>query len=244
MLHESAQAGLAPAQVHALERSHRRPAQPQGVRHDRVEAGGVDDSRLNEVDGLPQHRVLEAVAHEAPRLAGERHRSASVRAVRRERSVDGLGRGPLSRHHFDERHDVRRVEGVSDEHAGGRVVVQRRRDARGQDRRRRGQQQRVLRRGLGQLDEQRRLVLRALGSALLHEVRTVRRVRRGVRAVDGTGRSAGGSGRGPRDLLEVGARVEDAHAGAVGGEKPHPGQADRAGADDGDAGGWLRAAGC
>lgn len=66
---------------------------------------------------------METVGDEAGSFLLDVDRRAAEPAVELYRCVDGCVAGAGVRHHFDQRHEVRRVEGMADEHALGVLAL-------------------------------------------------------------------------------------------------------------------------
>ncbi|PHJ88988.1 hypothetical protein VF08_37865, partial [Nostoc linckia z8] len=104
-------------ELDGLERAHEGPAQAEPVADGLVEVLWRDDTRADEVEGLGHQHRLQAVEHEAVDLLlhGDRHLLDLL--------VDGAGLlhhlrvGPGCRAELDDRHEVRGVHRMGDEHA-------------------------------------------------------------------------------------------------------------------------------
>ena len=233
------------------------PGQPVGEKgsHDApAKAGTVDDGLIDlvcsggpvvdEVQGLPPHRLQEPVRDEGVDLGIQHERVHSDRTVDGRGPRLGLGGGLAPAHHLDQRHQVDGVEGMADAHPPRRraIGLQAARQQAGG----RGRDDHVLRGRPARLREQAALHVLALRRALLDEVG----VRDRFRDVRGRGDPAGRDG-GREGQAGVGAprvfqrfrqpgrrarvRIVDAHVDAVHREPRRPSGPDDPRPEEGDA---------
>ena len=150
-----------------LERAEKRPAQSEPILHGMVEILSRDIAFADQPKGLRQQRALQPVENKAVDLAVDGDRNLPDLAIDVSRTVDRLGRGPWRAAQFDQRHQMRRIDGMTDQAA--RAARQRLREARRGDGRGRGYQQRIRRREPVEFGKDRNLVFDLFRPVFLDE---------------------------------------------------------------------------
>ncbi len=85
----------------------------------RVDVGNARDPLIDQVERLAPQRGLQAIGDVALDLPLDMDRLLADGGVEGERLLDGLRRGVFSAYHFDQRDQVRRVEGMAQDDAAG-----------------------------------------------------------------------------------------------------------------------------
>ncbi len=154
-------------ELDGLERTKERPAQAETILDGVIEVFRRDITLADEAKSFSEQRALQAVQHKAVDLAVDGHRHLPDLAIDRAGAVDRLGRGPGRAAQFDQWHQMRRIDGVTDQAArpAGQVF----REARGGDGRGGGHQERILRRQPVELGKDDLLFLDLLGPVFLDE---------------------------------------------------------------------------
>src|SRR3982074_2168498 len=100
------------AEMERAERTVRRPTQADRTRHDVVELIDFDDAFNDEVAAFPEDCALQAVRNEAGHFLAYHPRHLAERGVERDRVIHRLRAGFLAGNDFDQRNQMRRVEGM------------------------------------------------------------------------------------------------------------------------------------
>jgi len=102
--------------------THHSPTQSRSPAHGRVRIGDIQYTLLDKIDNLTVKRRLEAVRDVANDLFADMNRFLANRFVERDCALDSFCRCFFTRHHFNERHDMGRIEGMSDDAAFGMLT--------------------------------------------------------------------------------------------------------------------------
>src|SRR6185503_19105188 len=92
--------------------SHDAPAQSRSPAHRSVGVSDAQHVLLEEVENLLVESDLEPVGHMARELLLEQNGLLADLRVELHRPLDGVGRGLGACHNFNQRNDVRRMEGM------------------------------------------------------------------------------------------------------------------------------------
>jgi len=133
VFHEVGQSAGPAAEVEGQERSTRRPPDTQRAGDHIVELVEGDDTFGDEVDAFLEDRRLQAVRDEPGDLFPELQRHLADTVVEIHRSGGQLPGGQRRRNHLHQRHQVRRVERMTDQQprrVGHQRVLHRRRQRR------------------------------------------------------------------------------------------------------------------
>src|SRR5215469_10226489 len=110
---------LATAEMKIKTGPHHSPAQTRSPAHGHIRIGYVQNSLLNEVSNLAIESALKPVRHMANDFFFDMDWLFADGCVELHRALDGLWRGLLAGHNFNQRHHVGRIEGMADDAAFG-----------------------------------------------------------------------------------------------------------------------------
>src|ERR1700730_4796712 len=175
MLHEMLNPTRAPPEVKKKIRSHDSPAQYEAPAHCSSTAPPLHHILLDQGGNFTIQSGLQSIGNVSHDFLANVDWLPADRGIERHRLLNDFRGGPRSGHHFHERNDMRRIEGMTDD-ATLRMDAPRLYQAHRNTRRTRGDDRVDGCRSI-QLGEQPNLEVRSLRSALLNEVRL--RYRRG-----------------------------------------------------------------
>ena len=146
-----AHAALSPGDAIRLKRPHLRPAEAEAEPDRVIDLLGRRDAIVDEPQGLPPHRLEQAIGNERVDFLADVKRVHAERPVRVHCPVDRSERRLVTADNFDEWQEVHRVEGVR--HDESFRVIHRRREVRWLIARRRRCNERVELSGIINLGE-------------------------------------------------------------------------------------------
>src|ERR1700690_431461 len=115
VLHEVVNSAGTTAQMEQEIWTHHSPTQSRSPTHGSVRVGDIQYTLLDEVNDLTVQRCLKAVGYVADDLFADMNRFLANRFVERDRTLNSFRRRFFACHYFNERHHMRRVEGMADD---------------------------------------------------------------------------------------------------------------------------------
>src|SRR6266850_4273227 len=122
VIHEMVNSARTTSEVEQEIRTHHSPAQSGSPAYGSVRIGDVQYALLDEVNDFTVQRSLKAVGDVANDLFANMNRFLANRFVKGERTLDSFRRCFFARDYFNERHHVRRIEGMADDATFGMLT--------------------------------------------------------------------------------------------------------------------------
>src|SRR5882672_2958567 len=122
VLHEMVNSARTTGEMEQKIWPHHSPTEPRSPAHGRIRIGDIQYALLDEVNDLTVQRCLKAVSDVPDDLFADMNRFLANRFVKGERTLDSFRRCLFARYHFDERHHVRRIEGMADDATFGMLT--------------------------------------------------------------------------------------------------------------------------
>src|ERR1043166_6702236 len=102
-------------ELDGLERAEKRPAQAEAILHGMIEIFGRDQTLTHQAKRFGEQRALQAIQDKAVDLAVDGDGHLPDVAIDVSRALDGFRRGPWRAAQFDQRHQMRWIDGMTNE---------------------------------------------------------------------------------------------------------------------------------